>query len=53
MGTRRHKPEGIVTKPTQVKGLYGQGMLQIDAIRPGPVNRSSCLPCLGAASIHT
>ena len=33
MGTKRHKPEEIVTKLRQVEVLVGQGMAQVDAIR--------------------
>jgi putative transposase len=33
MGTKRHKPEEIVTKLRQVEVLVGQGMARVDAIR--------------------
>ena len=33
MGSKRHKPEEIVTKLRQVEVLCGQGMPRIDAIR--------------------
>jgi transposase len=33
MGSKRHKPEEIVTKLRQVEVLVGQGMARIDAIR--------------------
>ena len=33
MGTKRHKPEEIVSKLRQVDVLVGQGMARIDAIR--------------------
>ena len=33
MGTKRHKPEEIVTKLRQVDVLVGQGMSRADAIR--------------------
>ena len=33
MGSKRHKPEEIVTKLRQVEVLVGQGMAQVDAIR--------------------
>jgi putative transposase len=33
MGSKRHKPEEIVTKLGQVEVLCGQGMPRIDAIR--------------------
>ena len=33
MGTKRHKPEEIVTKLRQVEVFVGQGMARIDAIR--------------------
>ena len=33
MATRRHKPEGIVTKLRQVEVLVGEGMARVDAIR--------------------
>ena len=33
MGTKRHKPEEIVTKLRQVEVLVGQGMQRVDAIR--------------------
>ncbi|KIC27106.1 transposase [Leisingera sp. ANG-M6] len=33
MGTKRHKPEEIVTKLRQVEVLVGQGMAWVDAIR--------------------
>ena len=32
MGTKRHKPEEIVTKLRQVEVLVGQGMARVDAI---------------------
>lgn len=35
MGTKRHKPEKIVTKLRQVEVLCGQGMPRVDAIRHG------------------
>lgn len=33
MGSKRHKPEEIVTKLRQVEVLVGQGMARVDAIR--------------------
>ena len=33
MGTKRHKPEEIVTKLRQVEVLVGQGLQRVDAIR--------------------
>ena len=33
MGTKRHKPEAIVTNLRQVEVLVEQGMARIDAIR--------------------
>ena len=33
MGSKRHKPEEIVTKLRQVEVLVGQGMTRVDAIR--------------------
>ena len=33
MGSKRHKPEDIVTKLRQVEVLVGQGMARVDAIR--------------------
>ncbi len=33
MGTKRHKPEEIVTKLRQVEVLIGQGLQRVDAIR--------------------
>lgn len=33
MGTKRYKPEEIVTTLRQVKVLVGQGMARVDAIR--------------------
>jgi len=33
MGTKRHRPEEIVTKLRQVEVLVGQGMARVDAIR--------------------
>ena len=33
MGIKRHKPQEIVTKLTQVEVLVGQGVARIDAIR--------------------
>ena len=33
MGTKRHRPEEIVTKLRQVDVLVGQGMSRLDAIR--------------------
>jgi transposase-like protein len=33
MGTKRHKPEEIVTKLRQVEVLVGQGIARVDAIR--------------------
>ena len=33
MGTKRHKPEEIVSKLRQVEVLMGQGMPRLDAIR--------------------
>jgi len=33
MGTKRHKPEEIVTKLRQVEVLVGQGVARIEAIR--------------------
>jgi putative transposase len=33
MGTKRHKPEEIVTKLRQVEVLVGQAMARVDAIR--------------------
>ncbi len=32
MGSKRHKPEEIVTKLRQVEVLVGQGMARVDAI---------------------
>jgi len=32
MGSKRHKPEEMVTKSRQVEVLVGQGMASIDAI---------------------
>ena len=33
MGSKRHKPEEIVTKLRQVEVLVGQGMARVDAMR--------------------
>ena len=33
MGTKRHKPEEIVTKLRQVEVLVGQGIARVEAIR--------------------
>ena len=33
MGSKRHKPEEIVTKLRQVEVLVGQGLARVDAIR--------------------
>ncbi len=33
MGSKRHKPEEIVTKLRQVEVLVGQGMARVDAIQ--------------------
>jgi putative transposase len=33
MGTKRHKPEQIVSKLRQVDVLVGQGMARVDAVR--------------------
>ena len=33
MGSKRYKPEQIVTKLRQIEVLVGQGMARVDAIR--------------------
>ena len=33
MGSKRHKPEEILTKMRKVEVLVGQGMVRVDAIR--------------------
>ena len=41
MGTKRHKPEEIVTKLRQVEVLVGQGMQRVDAIREARITEQT------------
>ena len=41
MGSKRHKPEEIVTKLRQVEVLVGQGMARVDAIREARITEQT------------